>query len=318
VRERHILFVNGGIGKHIEATAVARAIKKKTGSNITVISAHPEVFKHNQNLEDNYFAGSPEKFFKHCVIENKAISYNSDPYIHPEYIYDKLHFTKAWCKQLGIEDDGIKPDLFLTETEIEDAKDFLKERKIDTNKLVLFQWQGGVIPKSNSTADQMSAKKVMFRRSLPVSVAQEVADKLKEQGFTVWSIQHPQQYNLKDVPIPIIGLEKDKSIIMLPIRLIFAILSLCKTFIGIDSFLQHASAALDKKGIVCWGATDFRNDGYEHNINLEIKNACPTPHCHRPFNQMFDSNFECAYGEKCLRFTSVEILDSFDKLIKGE
>lgn len=308
--------VEGGIGKNIEATAVIRAMKKTLGKEITVLCSFPEIFTTNPNVDKLYHLSNPLHFFKDYLLKKKTRVIRVEPYMDNEYYYDKLHFTKTWCKLAGIEDDGIRPELFLTETEIEEAISILKERKVEPNKLVLFQWQGGIVPQANTQDAQNDAKRKMFRRSLPMHTAQEIADKLKEKGYTVWSIQHPNQAQLKGVEVPIMGFDAQKRPIPMSIRRIIAILSLCKSFIAIDSFLQHASASVDKKGVVLWGATDFRNDGYEHNINMEIKEPCSTPHCHRPYNQFFDNNFECSAGEKCMRFIADDVVGAFETLTK--
>lgn len=46
-----------------------------------------------------------------------------------------------------------------------------------------------------------------------------------------------------------------------------------KTFIGIDSSLQHAAAAMGKKGIVIWKNTPVEVFGWDLHINLKSENA---------------------------------------------
>ena len=46
--QKIVLQVSGGIGKHVAATAVVRAIRKQyPDGQLIVISAYPIVFRHN-------------------------------------------------------------------------------------------------------------------------------------------------------------------------------------------------------------------------------------------------------------------------------
>lgn len=155
-----------------------------------------------------------------------------------------------------------------------------------------------------------SPDKKQQKRTLPVDSAQKIADNLKDKGYCVWSIQYPQQIQLSNVNIPLMDIKNNNPILMSQ-RYLFALIKLCKTTICIDSFVQHACAALNKKAIVLWGGTNPQNLGYKEHQNI-FQEVCPTPFCSRPNSFLFDGEhmgnvWECPYDEKCLEYKPEKI-----------
>ena len=118
---KNIIFqVNGGIGKSIMATAVCRAIKKTYPDyNLIVLSGFPEVFIGNPNVHRFYRVGMAPYFYEDFVKGDDTIFMIDEPYLSKGYFKKNVHLVEAWCENLGIKFDGVKPDLFLNPLEIE-------------------------------------------------------------------------------------------------------------------------------------------------------------------------------------------------------
>ena len=71
VRKKAVFHIEGGIGKHIAATAVVECYKKKyPDTDIIIVCAWAEVFLNNPFIYRVYKAGT-------------------SPYFYEDYIYDK-------------------------------------------------------------------------------------------------------------------------------------------------------------------------------------------------------------------------------------
>jgi len=305
-----IFIIDGGLGREIASTGVIKSLKNKyPDKNIIVIAGFPDIFLYNPNVRRVFNFNNPLYFYDD-YINDECIVIKREPYYGYNYISKNSHLIQNWCDEIGIESICNYPDLYFLENEIESAKMYV-DKITDNNKkeLILLQWIGGKVPQDKSLKELKASLASMYRRALPQDIAQGIADKLIEKGYVVKDIGHENFPTLKEI---------DK--IQFPIRSILILLKFAKTFIGIDSFLQHASASetLRKKGIVCWGGTSPICLGYDTNINL-ITQVCPTPFCHRPNSYLFDMQphgamWDCLYGEKCLKSFSVdEIIKIFEE-----
>lgn len=100
---------------------------------------------------------------------------------------------------------------------------------------------------------------------------------------------------------------KDK----LSMQNIFDLLLKSKFFITSDNFLNHASAALKKRGIVFWGASSPLNYGYKHNINIYNPKDCSPCLYNRA-----DSDEDCCQADGIDSISLDEMKESINILIK--
>jgi hypothetical protein len=308
---RDICFVSeGGIGKEIASSAVIRAIKKHNQEkDVLVMSGFNELFLYNPSVKKTFHFNNPLYFYEDYVNE-KMLFLKAEPYLTYDYINKKSHLVESWCKALGIEHDGNRPDFYYLPNEERSAKMYVDKITDEGKKpLVLLQWVGGKVPQDKSQKELMASLSTMFRRSLLQEEAQKLVDTLKEKGYIVGVVGHENFPELK-------GTEK----IFFPLRSTIMLLKYAKTFIGIDSFLQHAAASnqINKKGIVCWGGTSPLSLGYDVHINL-TKSVCDTPFCHRPNSFAFDvqahgAAWDCPLDNKCMSsYTAEEIIKTFEE-----
>jgi len=307
-----VLFSEGGIGKNISGTVAVRNLKKKyPDKRIIVFCGFNEIFLHNPNIYKIFNFQNPLYFYDDYVNE-ETMFIKEEPYLNYDYINKKEHVTQSWCKNIGIDTDNTYPDIFLLDDEFEWAKVY-SDKLTDEGKkkLILIQWVGGKVPEDKTKLGFKNSLVPMFRRSLPIETVEKLVEYFNSNGYKVCTVGHENYPQIK-------GAEN----IWLPLRYTIALLKYAHTFIGIDSFLQHAAASnqIDKKGIVCWGGTSPICLGYDKHINL-TKEVCSNPFCHRPNSYLFDVHssgtiWNCPVNEKCLRYTTEEIINVFESKLK--
>lgn len=251
--KRIIFVVEGGLGKNIAATAVVRNIKKHyPDKELVVLSGYPDVFMYNPNVSRTYNFNNPLYLYEDKIKDGEALIIRVEPYLHKDYMNQKRHLIDVWCEMSGVPCDEIRPELFMKKHELDKAEKFCQNKK----KILIFQPFGGT--------DQINVKQQ--NRDLPVKVAQEIVDELKEQ-YDILHFRLKTQQNLTGA-IPM----------NLPTREMFSLIPFTEKFLLIDSFMQHAVAAFGKEAVVAWGCTSPDVLGYKTNKNIS-EGACK---CHRP------------------------------------
>ena len=290
-----VLIVEGGIGKEICATGALRQLRAQSSEReIVVISGQPDPYHFNPNVTRHLRFGLTLNFWDEYVIAKKATIAKVDPYATTDYIQKKKHITEIFCDLVGVpckHREDCLPEIFLTRKEIKRAETCVKSLK---KPLMLIQIQGGPVPKQGEQPSRQWA------RGLDKDVAADVV-KAMSKTHHVMQIGAPTQ---PQIP----GAQQ----MQLSLRDVFALASKADKVLCIDSFLQHACAALGTKATVCWMSTDPKVLGYDLHDNITGE-LCSTPHCHRP--ALFDIGdsgqpWECPYGEICTEFSSEVILAS--------
>lgn len=305
-----ILRCNGGLGKQIMATMVAKQIKEQYPECILhVQTSYPEVFA-NLPFVDRYFIYQQIPYFYNDHIDYDILE--TEIYSDLKYRQGKEHAIETWCRKLGLnKPKDISGILELDEGEKSAGNQFVMQNKLDTSKLVAFQPFGGT--SYYQPNDAQNVLRVKQQRDLKVEIAQKIVTKLKNEGFEVLLIALPTEPRLEGCHIL-----SDKEVVN-P-RMIFSVLNQCKYGLFIDSFAQHAWKALGKENaVVLWGATNKKTLGYESNINIELKGSCTNLHCNRPNTHVGDFTgnnnvWKCLYNGKCMAFDGEEIADKIVQL----
>jgi len=253
-----IFYIDGGVGKCIAATAVCRAIKKAyQDCRLIVVSGYEDVFKNNPNVYRSFNAGNTEFLYDDYFNKDTKV-FKTEPYTSKQYWTGKHHLITEWCKQLGIDDDGIKPDLYPSQEMEEVCKSMLNGFGKPT---LLLQIIGGPV---KATEDERIATSYNVpHRSLSVEFGEEFIKQLGD-GMTVIVPQ------IGTAPTP-----KGAVAVGGPLERMLALPKYVNHIVCIDSMFQHAAAAYEKEAIVMWGATGSEFLGYETNKNVALNN-CPT------------------------------------------
>ena len=242
-----IFHIEGGLGKHIMATALLKVIRKNhPNDTIHVVCAYPDVFKHNPLVNHVHENGQHGPFYKTYIKgkEKDTKIYFSDPYTHTDFILEQDHLYNIWAKQWGLVYNGETPQIYLTQSEIDYFTPFYTTDK----PILALQSNGGPA----GTGYDYS-----WTRDLPEPVVLKVIEEFKETH----TIVHIKREDQKSYPNVLNALDGFRSIAIL--------LQLADKRLLIDSFAQHLAAAFKLKSTVCWGTTAPEVFGYEMHNNIK-------------------------------------------------
>lgn len=244
-----VFHIDGGLGKHIIATAMVKVIKKHhPKSKLHVVCAYPDVFKHNPLVEKVHQNGQHGSFYQTYIKgrENSCKIYYTDPYTHSDFLLQQAHLLEIWAKQWGMQYDGEKPQIYLTQSEIDYFSPFYKTEK----PILAIQPNGG---------PQGQGFNYSWTRDIPESTVLNVIEAFKDTH----TIVHIKREDQKQYPNTLNALDGFRSIAIL--------LQLADKRLLIDSFSQHLAAAFNLKSTVCWVTTSPEVFGYDSNINIKAQ-----------------------------------------------
>lgn len=239
----NIVFqINGGLGKSVMATAVCKSIKVKyPESKLIVVSAHPDVFINNPNVDRCLRFNELKYFYKEYIDNQEFIFLGQEPYQTNEYNHDGAHLTRIWCDLYDIPFIQEHGEIFLTKRETE-----FYSRKYNSNKPIL------ALQTNGSSGDMM----YNWGRDIPPSTVKEIVKKYSSTHDII-HVKEEKQMSYDGV-VPFTD----------NIRAVAAIISMSDKRIFIDSCCQHISTALGLKSNVFWIATSPKVFGYESNNNI--------------------------------------------------
>jgi len=241
-----IFFLQGGIGKHIAATAVVENINKNfPDRKLIVICPYPEVFLNNPNVYRVYRSNSAQYFYEDFIKNKDVIFLGNEVYQSNEYVVGKKHLIEAWCNMFGLKYTGENPKLFLNYAEVIDLA-----KKYNQNKpLLLLQTNGG----------GNEGNHYNWARDLPEFLVKNLVDKLKDK-YHIYHLARNDQISFENT-------EKVNA----NLRDLFCLISLSQKRLFIDSFAQHAAASLMLPSTVCWIGTSPDILGYNIHKNILAK-----------------------------------------------
>ena len=254
----NIIFqINGGMGKCIMATAVCTAIKKKyPESNLIVVSGYPDVFLNNKEVHRSFVFNGLSYFYDEYIDGKEFLIFANDPYLETGHIRQDEHLLKTWCEMYGLEYAGEQPAIYLTQREVQ----YFQNKFASDRPIMLLQTNGGA----------QTDHKYSWARDLPSTVVVKVIEHFKND-YTIVHIRREDQLSYNDT-IPVTD----------SIRALSVLLKMSTKRLLIDSFAQHATAALELPATVCWVSNKPEVFGYDLHDNIlanefttkpELKNA---------------------------------------------
>ena len=243
-----IFHIEGGIGKNILATAVIDSLKKTDPERkIILVSAWPQVWFNNSNIEQIFPMGQVANFYKNFIKDQDVKIFRVDPYHTEDYILNKKHLIEIWCDLVGAKYDDESPKLYFSPLELEGIR--TKMLQGVTKPIFLLHTNGGGSgPKSRPYS---------WYRDIPVQNAIEVVNYFKND-YHIYQLGYQGQSLIP-------GCNK----LTLETREILAAPLFSKKRLLIDSFSQHASVALGVKSVVCWVGNKPEILGYDSHINIK-------------------------------------------------
>jgi hypothetical protein len=239
----NIIFqISGGIGKCIASTAVCKSIKSKyPESNLIVVSGYPDVYLNNPYVDRALPFG--QGYFYKDFIEGKDFKFfGHDPYLETEHISRKEHLIETWCKMFNLPTESITGELYLTQREI----DFYENKYSSDKPILLLQTNGGA----------PNDLKYSWARDIPRFVIDDVIKAFKDK-YNIVHIKREDQLGF-DNTFPVTD----------NFRALLVLLQMSSKRLLMDSFAQHAAAALGLESSVCWIANSPKVFGYEIHKNI--------------------------------------------------
>lgn len=287
-----IFNVQGGIGKHIAATAVAKCIKNNfPDRELIVVCAWPSPFINLDFVDRVYKEGMTPYFYQDYVLGKDSLLFKHEPYFTTDHIHGNKSLIENWCELYGLEYNGEKPQLVFN----------LREKQL-TNVL----WQSDkpifLLQSSGGIYNQSDGPVYKWTRDMPIDMTNKIVEEFKEN------------YNVFQV-VKANGLVAEGAI---PIANEYSVMELMTILLRsdkrlfIDSSLQHGAAALDLPSTVMWIGTNPKVFGYDLHDNIV---ANQLPEFKLPDSFIFNYNFEgitheCPYKTEEEMFDVDEIISS--------
>ena len=284
--EQYSLFhLEGGLGKHVAATAVARCIKNNhPDRKLIVVCAYPEIYLNLKFVDRVYRIGNTPYFYDDYIKDKDMIIFKHEPYFTTDHIVKRKPLIQNWCNLYNLEYNDEMPELLFN----------LRQKQIGINNwqrekpVMLIQSNGG--PLGDDQPFPYS-----WTRDLPYQNALDVANYFKE-NYHIIQICRKDQNIIPDVEVvkqPLSNME------------LFGLLLVSQKRLFIDSCMQHAAYALNLSSTVCWIGTSPSIFGYNLHDNII---ANPPEGIKLPDSYLFDFGFHGAAHE--CPFIDGEIFDS--------
>lgn len=292
-----IFHVQGGIGKHIAATAVARAIKSShEDRKLIVVCAYPDIFINLSYVHRVYTIGATQYFYQEYVQDKDSLLFHNEPYLTTDHIHKRKPLVESWCSMYGITYSGQKPDLVFNKLQFDLSKQYWKRDK----PVMIIHTNGGLMT--------LDAKPYCWTRDMPPELAQKLVDHYKSKYHVIQltKLNSPKLDGAEHV-----FATPEQSLSLMEY---FSIVLHAKKRILIDSSVQHAAAALKKKSTVLWNGTSPKVFGYDlhDNITANIPYECKLPGSYL-FDFDFDGNeTEYPYEEGTELYDIDQIMASVD------
>lgn len=239
-----IFQVDGGLGKSIMATAILKVIKKQyKKANIIVVTAFPDVFIGNPNVNKVFQQHQAVGFYKNYIHNKDTKVFVTDPYTTSDFITESNHLLKIWCDIFGLNYNGELPEIFLSKGEKEYFAPFYKLDK----PIMAIQPNGGAVGQP---------LKYSWTRDLPSSVVNEVVSQFKND-YAILHIKREDQLTYENT---MGALDSWRSIAIM--------LTLSAKRLLIDSSSMHIATALNLPSVVGWIGTNPKVFGYDMHTNI--------------------------------------------------
>lgn len=244
-----IWHIQGGMGKNIAGTSLVKSIKEKyPDRKLIMVTSWPEVYLNNMNVDRVYQLGQSPYFYQDYIEDKDVIISKHEPYHQTAHITKEKHLIHNWCDLMGLEYKNQTPVIIPNY-----PQGMLLGLWNRPKPIMVIQTCGG----------PMEGQKYSYSwtRDIPIEVTQEIVKKFQQQ-YHIIQVTRPDGYQID-------GVERmDKKMSNMEL---FSLMVASDKRVLIDSSLQHAAAALNKKSTVLWVGTSPKVFGYKIHNNIEAK-----------------------------------------------
>ena len=293
--KKYSLFhVQGGFGKHIAATAVAKCIKNNHPSRELILTAvYTEIYQNLPFVDRVYQLGNTSYYYQTYVEDMDSLIFANEPYFTTDHVNKKLPLIQTWSKMYGLKYKGEMPQITFNHLQKKIAKDFWTNRA-NGKPIMVIQTNGGLLNEQ---------RPYLWARDMPITLAQKLVDHY-EKDYHIFQITKPAGEVLDGVEVikdPMSNME------------LVSILLQSEKRIFIDSFMQHAAAALKMPSVVLWNGTSPKVFGWDMHTNIQARKPAKFK---LPNSVFFDFDFIGVEAEYPYVDEDEEIFD-FDKIIEA-
>ena len=248
-----IFSIQGGLGKSVVGTAVAKAIRKNYPiCNLIVLTGYPEVFS-NLPYVNMAFNFGEEHYFYSKYVENQEVKiFATDPYNITEHLLGQEHLIQTWCKMFGLEYSGELPEIAINNRE----RQFYNNKYPTEKPIMVLQSHGG--------APQQEIK-YSWSRDMPFCVIDAIVNEF-QKDYHIFHIRRDDQFQIANTFALTDSFKGVASVIERSAKRIF-----------IDSFAQHTAAALSMKSTVLWICNKPNVFGYVGHDNISANSETIKP-----------------------------------------
>lgn len=249
-KEKYFIWhIQGGMGKNIAGTSLVKSIKETyPDRKLIMVTSWPEVYLNNMDVDRVYQLGQSPYFYEDYIENKDVIISKHEPYHQTAHITKEKHLIHNWCDLMGLEYKSQIPVI------IPNYPQGMLLGLWKRNKpIMVIQTSGG----------PMDGQKYSYSwtRDIPIEIAQQIVKKY-QNDYHVIQITRTDGY-------PLDGVERMDS--KMSNMELFSLMVASEKRVLIDSSLQHASAALNKKSTVLWVGTSPKVFGYNLHTNIEAK-----------------------------------------------
>jgi len=293
--KKYSLFhVQGGFGKHIAATAVAKCIKNNHPSRELILTAvYTEIYQNLPFVDRVYQMGNTSYYYQTYVEDMDSLIFANEPYFTTDHVNKKLPLIQTWSKMYGLKYKGEMPQITFNHLQKKIAKDFWTSRA-NGKPIMVIQTNGGLLNEQ---------RPYLWARDMPITLAQKLVDHY-EKDYHIFQITKPAGEVLDGVEVikdPMSNME------------LVSILLQSEKRIFIDSCMQHAAAALKMPSVVLWNGTSPKVFGWDMHTNIQARKPAKFK---LPNSVFFDFDFIGVEAEYPYVDEDEEIFD-FDKIIEA-
>ncbi len=264
------MSVQGGLGKHIAATAVAQVIKRTYPEReLIVMCAWPELWASLPFVYRVFPMGNTSYFYSEYIEGKDSLIFAQEPYFTTTHINKTHKLVESWCMMHNLEYKGEQPVLKINPEQKKAIRNFY-EPKFEGKPFLLLHTNGGLFTNERGYS---------WARDMPFDVASKVAQHFKKSHF-VMQLTRPASPKIPDVFIRNEQLSNTELV---------GLVELTDKRLFIDSSLQHAAAAFGLPSTVLWNATSSVIFGHDLHYNIQAKEK---PKKSLPGSVFFDYAFD--------------------------
>jgi hypothetical protein len=293
MKKYSLFHIEGGLGKHVAATAVAKCIKNNhPDRELLVVCAYPEIFINLNYVNKVFRVGNTPYFYQDYIKNQDTLIFKHEPYFTTDHISGKSPLIQNWCKLYDLNYLGEQPELVFNVRQIQHGY-----RKWSRQKPVMvIQTNGGPLQQDFPYS---------WTRDIPYPVAESLVNFYSNDYHIIQVCRHEDNKisGCEHVIEPMSNME------------LFSLLLVSQKRILIDSCLQHAAAALNKKSTVLWVGTSPRLFGYDVHDNFT---AVIDDNIKLPDSYLFDFSFNGVLHECPLMDFNIFDMDSIIHSINNQ